>query len=192
MIGGRGTASLRRPAPGLAGRGPRVPKPGPSMVPAALHLGDHPARDDALVYQLLAVADGQLRKLGGGVVLVAQHARHVGHQDQLLRLERGRNLRGGGGGWGVVGVPGRRAVGPAQATSTARPAEVLPATEPELCGASAALLPAPVRPVQATGQVARRSEPKGDTLRTSPAAVSALTLRPWPFPSDATEATTGM
>lgn len=31
--------------------------------------------------------------LGADVVLVLEHARHVGHQHQLLRLERGRNLR---------------------------------------------------------------------------------------------------
>jgi len=55
-------------------------------------LGDHAPRDDALRNQLLHAADVQLRVLGGHVLLVLQHPRHIRHQDQLLRFERGRNL----------------------------------------------------------------------------------------------------
>lgn len=84
------TAVMRRMrrSPGTLGRNSNLLNSNPC-------LWDHAARDDALIHKLLAVADGQLGKLGGGVVLVAQHARHVGHQDQLLRLERRRNLRAG-------------------------------------------------------------------------------------------------
>mmetsp|Transcript_789 Transcript_789/g.2421 ORF Transcript_789/g.2421 Transcript_789/m.2421 type:complete len:253 (+) Transcript_789:1121-1879(+) len=71
---------------------------------AALHLGNHAAGNDTLVHQLPGGADVQLGVLGGDVVLVLQHARHVCHQDQLLRLQCRRQLAGGNVGVDVEGV----------------------------------------------------------------------------------------
>ncbi len=56
-------------------------------------LGDHSTSDDATSNELSSFPDIHLMEFGGDVVLIPQHARHICHQNKLLSLEGGCNLR---------------------------------------------------------------------------------------------------
>lgn len=61
--------------------------------PPPIHLWDHAAGDDALADQLGAAAQRQHAVDGGRVVAIVQDASHICHEDELLRLQRSRNLQ---------------------------------------------------------------------------------------------------
>jgi len=64
----------------------------PKSAAACHYLGNHAAGDDSLCYELPRVLDVELRELGGYVVLVPHHARHIRHEDQFLCFQRRRHL----------------------------------------------------------------------------------------------------
>ena len=71
---------------------------------AAVHLGDHAAGDDAGIVQALGLRHGQVGDQGGGIVLIHEDARNVGHHDQTLSAQRARDVGSSGVAVDVVDV----------------------------------------------------------------------------------------
>ena len=70
----------------------------------ALGLWGHAALHHPIGDQLPGLAEAELTNQGGRVVLIAQYSRRIGEQDQLLGLQRRRQLAGHRVGIDVVGL----------------------------------------------------------------------------------------
>ena len=73
-------------------------------VDAGLDLGDHAARDGAVGDQLAGILD---RQFGDQLLVLVEHARHVGQQQQALGPQRTGNRTGEGVGIDVEGLARR-------------------------------------------------------------------------------------
>ena len=77
----------------------------PDGLHAAVHLGNHASADNALVLQLRHVADIDKRDDGAFVVLIAQKAPDIRHQNQFFRAHFGGDARRGNVRVDVVDFP---------------------------------------------------------------------------------------
>ena len=79
--------------------------PAADRLAAAFNLRDHPARDDSLFDERRNIAHINFFDKAGFVVLIAEHALRVRHEDEAGRPERSRNDGGSRIGIDVIDMP---------------------------------------------------------------------------------------